>query len=65
MYGLAGHRYTPGMPHLSALDVKERRPKTSGVAGPRTSNKRAGMGSRGSASAYKDGKYKKVQYGEA
>jgi hypothetical protein len=28
MYGIAGHKYTPGMPKLSALDVKPNKHKT-------------------------------------
>lgn len=59
MYGLAGHQYTPGMPHLSTLGAKERRSKLKGVAGQRP------LRNKESAERYKDGKYKKVHYGEA
>lgn len=35
MYGLAGAKHTPGMPYLSAFDVKEVRQKPKGSAGQR------------------------------
>ncbi len=60
MYGLAGHQHTPGMPELSALG-KSKSPLKSrkGLAGQRT------LRNKESAQRYKDGKYKKVHYGEA
>lgn len=56
MYGLAGHKHTPGMPYLSALDTPAKGRAGRGVAGPQTNRLKAGLGKKDSRQRYKEAK---------
>ena len=56
MYGLAGHKHTPGMPYLSALDAPAKGRAGRGVAGPQTDRLKAGLGKKSSNQRHKEAK---------
>ena len=57
MYWLAGHKHTPGMPYLSALDQNSaKRRAVRGVAGPQTDRLKAGLGKKSSNQRHKEAK---------